>query len=371
MKWLGGQLKKLLGEAGITQQGLADSLGVSRQTVVDWIKGQVPKGTHLLGIIDTLQVDVDLLFEEGPSPVQVAPLHRIRRNAKVTPEMKTSAEEVALIYAPLMADAHLPPLQIVMRDSDSVAPEVLAERLRELGGLGNSDTPVDYSHVFKILENLGTCVIFREFPEDLKGYAFYTVVNGQRLVVVNTTTSVLDLIFPLLHETVHAVRNRIPKGDYIKAEEQFCDRVASLVQFPDSYVDDAYAVIEGRPPGTQVAKLKELGRRHHHVVNGLVRRIQERHGKLDLPNRSVYGADSNLRKEFRTLGDVLFSDGTGAFVELLRSLSPIWTGVLSRKADAMTTSRLAEVLGLPYLDAREVRDELLERREAVAGGRSL
>lgn len=365
MKWLGYKFKELLGEAAITQTALAEELGVTRQTVVDWIKGQVPKGTHLVGIVNLLKIDVDLLFEAEPSPVQVAPLHRVRRTAKVTDSMKKSAEVMACQYASLLNGPCLPPLQVTMRPSDSVTPERLASQLRELAGLGNSNSPVQYRHVFGILKELGVCVVFRPFPDDLKGYAFYTVVNEQRLVAVNTSTNTLDVIFPLLHETVHALRCGVPEADYAKAEEDFCDRVASLVQFPDSYVDDAYTAIEGRPPGTQVVKLKELAKRHHHAVYGLVRRIEEKHEPLKLPDQSVNGADGNLRKEFPTLGDLLFSDGVGKFVELLHSWSPIWLEVVTSHLDCVTISKLGEVLGLGYLDAREVKEVLIKREAAV------
>ena len=368
MEWLGGNLKELLKQAGITQVALAERLEVSRQTVVDWINGQVPKGTHLLGICDMLDIDPDVLFDDSRSPVQVAPLHRRRRNAKVTAEMRHAAEQLALDHANLMDGAYLPPLEMVVRTSGNVPAEHLAEQMRGLAGLAHSDSPVDYHHAFRILGELGICVVFRTFPDVLKGYAFYTVVSGQRLVIVNSTTNILDLIFPVLHETVHAARNRTPKDGYAKAEEAFCDRVAGLIQFPDSYVDDAYGAIEGRTEAMQVAKLKALARRHHHAVYGLVRRIEERHGELSLSNRSVNGADGNLRKEYPTIGDVLVSDGVSGFIEMLTKLSPIWTRIVTQNLDHMTTSKLAEVLDMAFLDARAVREELRGKREVRTVG---
>jgi len=372
MKWLGSQLKEYLRRAGVSQVALAKHVGVSRQTVVDWTKGQIPKGTHLLGICEILDIDPGVLFDDSDSPVQVAPMHRRRRNAKVTPAMQRAAHDLAQGYANLLEAADLPPLEMVARSSgDELSAENLARQMRALGGLSNDNAPIDYSHAFRILDRLGICVVFRTFPGMLKGYAFYTVVNDQRLVIVNATTKLLDLIFPLLHETVHAVRNRTPKSAYAKAEEDFCDRVAGLVQFPDTYVDDAFDAIDGRAAGAQVNALKKMARRHHHALFGLVRRIEERHGELSLAGRSVNGADANLRRECPTIGEILLADGATGFLEMLAELSPSWSRIVRHNVDAMTTSRLAEVLDLAYVDARAVQDELRSRREGQACGRGV
>jgi len=58
----------------------------------------------------------------------------------------------------------------------------------------------------------------------------------------------------------------------------------------------------------------------------------------------------------------------GGFLEMLAKLSPNWTRIVKQNVDAMTTSKLAEVLDLAYLDARAVQDELRERREGQASG---
>jgi len=362
MKWLGDKLKELLKQAGITQVALAENLGVSRQTVVDWIKGQVPKGTHLLGIIDLLEADVDLLFEDGPSPVQVAPRFRRRRNAKTTQEVHDAAHKLAMEYAGLLGPQDMPVLEQVVRRTDGDAAERLAKRMRHLAGLDGTREPMDYEHAFRLMEALGICVILRPFPEVLKDYAFYTVLNGQRVVFVNSRTHLLDLIFPMLHEAVHALRDPEDAARHSDDEEDtFCDRVAGLAQFPDGYVDDVYAAFKGRTAGTKINLLKDYAARNHHVAYGLFLRIEERHGKQRLTEQSVHGADGNLRKEYpETLDDALLAKGVEGFIHVIRRLCPIWYRVVLANLERLTVRKLADVLGLASaLDAKEVRDELL------------
>lgn len=362
MRWLGHKLKESLDRAGVTQVALAKQLDVSRQTVVDWIKGQVPKGTHLLGIIDFLAIEVDVLFEVGPSPVQVAPKFRKRRNAKTTKEVHDAAHELAMEYAGILAPRDMPVLEQVVRRTEGDAAEKLARRMRQLAGLDETREPMDYEHAFGLMEALGICVIPRPFPDVLKDYAFYTVVNGQRVVFVNSRTNLLDLIFPMLHEAVHALRDPEDVARHSDEEEDdFCDKVAGLAQFPDGYVDDVFAALKGRTAGAKVTLLKDYAARNHHVAYGLFRRIEDRHGKQKLAAKSVHGADGNLRKDYPgTLDDALLSKGVEGFIHVLRHLCPIWYRIVLADLDRLTTRKLADVLGLENaLDAKEMRDELL------------
>jgi hypothetical protein len=80
----------------------------------------------------------------------------------------------------------------------------------------------------------------------------------------------------------------------------------------------------------------------------------------------VNGADGNLRKEFPNMGDVLMADGGNGFLDTLTDISPIWSHIVADCFTAMTTSKLAEVLDLSYIDAEAVRDVLREREEGTS-----
>ena len=62
MHWVGNRIKSLSKEKGITLAELAKQQDVSRQTVNDWINGQVPKGTHLLYLCNIFNVWYTLLM---------------------------------------------------------------------------------------------------------------------------------------------------------------------------------------------------------------------------------------------------------------------------------------------------------------------
>lgn len=363
MNWSGQTLKTLCEGRSLPISGLAKKLEVSRQTVHDWINGQVPKGTHLLALCEALGVEPDELFGSPKSAVLV-PVHRTRKNAKVNPKRQQHAIDLASEYDALCAGARMPVLQPVVRSAGCDDVEPLAKCFRTLAGLAASPDPMDYAHVFKLMEALGVCVIFRSFPKDLRDYAFYVRIHDHRVVFVNLQNNVLDLIFPIIHEAVHAVRDEeTPAGEYDEKEEAFCDAVANAVQFPPEYVAKISQSLKGLPAGYQVNLLKTEAALHHHAICGLVKCI-EKEMRLNL---NIHGADSNLHKEFPTLRQVLDSDGESPekYLEQLKALSPLFYKALQGNIASLSERKLAEILELPSVfDAQRVR-ELLEREGGV------
>ncbi len=364
MNWLGNNLKQLSNSRNMPISKLAERLGVSRQTVYDWIEGQVPKGTHLLALCHELASEPEVFFEVG-TPCTIVPAHRTRRGARVNPARQRLAIELADEYKVLCEGVRQPVVQQVVRiaDGETIAP--LAESFRSMVGLSNSVDPMDYEHVFSLLDKLGVCVIFRTFPSELKDYAFYTRVAGHRMVFVNLANNVLDLIFPMLHEAVHAVRDEkdLPAENYDETEEAFCDKVASAAQFPEKYVTDAHAALRGQPVANKVKLLKSLATMHHHAVYGLVKAIEGAHGNMDIPMRSVHGADGNLRNAYPTLGQVLYNgvDNPVDYLDRVGDFSPKFKVILQANANAVSARKLSELLELPsMLDAQELRS-LLKR----------
>lgn len=123
-------------------------------------------------------------------------------------------------------------MQLVAPVRSDVAAENVALEIRKRMGLENANTPPTFQQVMHLLDQLQVCAILTSFSEEIKDYAFYTQIKGSRVVFINTATSVLDLVFPLLHEAVHALRPPLETTDpvEINREDDFCDKVARLVQ---------------------------------------------------------------------------------------------------------------------------------------------
>jgi len=360
MEWIGGKIKDLIKENNISIVKLAKMAGVSRQTVNDWINGQIPKGNHLIFLCKQFNINPDYLFSKDFNSAISVPVHRTRKTAKVNASMQKDALELAKEYDLLFRNASESGIYPVMRGhnrSDKIAKKV-AQELRAKADI-REDLPPSCEDAFTLMQSLGIKIIFKDFPPKIKAYAFYTKIHSHRIVFVNNTTNVLDLIFPLLHEAVHAIRDELNiNNGFDEEEEMFCDMVANHIQFPDGYVRMVYDVIKDLKIGVQINKLKTFGRKYSHALFGIVKRI-----RFIAPdfNLKIGGADTNLKKEFPTIGEILFKESEPRdFVNTVAGLSPLFINTILDQIDGLTTRKLGEILGIENLmDATPVKNELM------------
>jgi transcriptional regulator with XRE-family HTH domain len=359
MPWEGEKIKGLAKEKKITLINLAEQIGVSRQAVNDWTNGKVPKGNHLIALCRILSVNPENLFSDDSSETISMPVHRTRKKAKVNEHMQQDSMVMVKEYKNLfknISDSVVVPV-IRTRGRDEESAIKIAEKLRTISGVKN-DEPMDYGDAFHLLDQLGITTIFRYFPESVKDYALYTRIYDHRVVFVNNSTNLLDLIFPILHEAVHAIRDEAyTNGFYDTEEEEFCDNVANYVQFPDEYVKFVFEAINGLPVSHKINNLKIFGHKYSHSLFGIFKRLKTIAPGFKL---NIGGADTNLKKEFRTIGDILFEDDDPkSFVELLSALTPRFINTLKEQIENISSRKLGQLLGLESaLDAKEIKKML-------------
>ncbi|MHB1350257.1 MAG: helix-turn-helix domain-containing protein [Desulfobulbaceae bacterium] len=363
MEWNGSIIKSLAKDQGITLKKLAADIGVSRQSVSDWVKGQLPKGNHLVALCKLLNTTPNTFFTLEANAGITVPSHRAKANAKVTSSRQKYAYQFALEYSVFFKNIREPRVVPVVRAldrSDGCAKSV-ASKLRELAGASEKG-PITLDETFNLMESLGIYVIIKKFPSTIKAYAFYTKIHSYRAVFVDYNTNVMDLIFALLHESIHAIRDEeVIDTSYDQNEEDFCDLVANYVQFPKAYIDLAKNTVTGLPKGHQVYQLKYLGKENTHALYGLVKQIQQLDTSFDL---NIGGADTNFKKQFKSIGDVLFTENTASdFVETLNYISPVFVDAITNQLEGISDRKLGELLGIEnILDAKDIRDELKKKR---------
>lgn len=366
MSFNGSIIKTKIKDARKTIQSLSKELGVSRQTVNGWIGGSVPRGSHLVGLCTALNLKPSDFFSASTDNVLSVPLHRTIRKTAITQPMRSASLELAEQYLNLFRQVSTVDVLSVVRvqDRNLQSAAVIANQLRKISGVENGK-PMDYECAFRLLSESGIYTIFRAFPEDLKKktYAFYSKIADKRVVFVNIDTSVLDLIFYLLHETVHAVRDEVPDQIDNQAEEDFCDNVTNFAQFPTKYIDDIAMLIEGLDADIVVNRLKEVSRRHKHSLYGIYLRLVDS-GALPENLTNIGGAATNLSKEFPTLREILFGSGdVRTYLDRMYHLSPKFMNIISENISDCSSRKLAEWLGLDTsMDAQVVIDDILRRK---------
>ncbi len=359
MEWNGANIKLLAKEKGITLKQLGAEIGVTRQSVGDWIKGQLPKGNHLVALCKFFDTTPNAFFDLKEATGITVPSHRAKGVAKVTPERQKFALKHATEYSVFFRNIEDPRIVPVVRakDRSDASARTVAQKLRELAGASKKE-PITIEESFRLMENLGIYIIIKRFPETIKAYAFYTKIHSYRAVFVDYNTNVIDLIFALLHEAIHAIRDEeVVDPSYDKEEEDFCDLVANYVQFPDEYIKLALNTMSGLKKSHQINKLKYLGGENLHALYGIAKQIK----KIDPSfNLNVFGADTNFKKGFKSIGDRLFAeDDAKKYIDTLRFISPLFVDAIIAQIEGASDRRLGELLGIDHiLDAKAVRAEL-------------
>ncbi len=365
MIWRGAKIKDLSIENKLSLQKIADLIDVSRQTVNDWIKGQIPKGNHLIALCKIFHVEPDDFFSEDPESKITIPVHRTRRNAKVKEEMQNASIELAkeyeLLFRNYSESTIVPVIKSIVNDKENAIK--IANDLRLKSNI-SGDIPIDYEHTFKLAEILGINIIFRKFPDKIKDYAFYTKINNHRVVFVNSSTNILDLIFPILHEFVHAIQDKEADNGCSKEEEDFCDMVSNYSQFPESHVKFVYNTIINLEKPAQINTLKTFARQYKYSLLGIVKSINYIFPEFSL---KVGGADTNLKKQFPAINKILFqSPDPDKYVELLYSLSPGFIRILIQQLDDISYRKLKDLLDIEStLDAKEIKIELQKLKDTL------
>jgi transcriptional regulator with XRE-family HTH domain len=362
MSWSGSKIKDLSKAKKISLTLLGTEIGVTRQTINDWIKGQVPKGNHLLSLCKIFGVNPNYFFEHLEEDLSVVvPVHRMRGTAKMNKQLQKESENLAgeyKIFFKNFNNSFILPVIRAKNKNESTA-KAIADKLRSDVEL-QSYQPINYSVTFSLMERLGIFLILREFPESIKSYAFFTKIYGNRVVFVNTRTNVIDLIFPLLHEIVHAIQDDSTHLD--ESEEMFCDHVASYIQFTDDYAKLVYEAIKDVQDSIKVNKLKTFAIEHSHSLFGIVKRIKKIDPKFTIDEKAIGGANTNLKKQFPTLKEILFSSNDPRnFVELISELSPLFFKALVLQLENITDRKFSILLDLEnQTDVQSIKTEFVK-----------
>ena len=361
MSFDGSIIKEKARESGFSLTALAEKLHVSRQAVNTWIDGRAPRGKHLVDLCSLLGLRPGVFFATEVNQAVTVPMHRAMRKKALTSEMAEASHATACEYLNIFRQApasSMVPVVRVQERNDEAAKQT-ASRLRTISGI-KDDKPMSYHGAFKVLAALNIFVVLRPFPREIikDSYAFYSRIADQRVVFVNIDINVLDLIFQLLHETVHAIRDESPQDITTEAEEAFCDKVAMYTQFPDYYTKTIVTAITGCEPAHIVNMLKEFSGNNAHSIYGLYYRLREE--GLFPEGLSIGGAAAKFKKRFPSLRDVLYRESDPRrFVRELFELSPHFMNLVKTSLPTASIRKVGEWIGLDStIDSKTVIDEI-------------
>lgn len=361
MSWQGQNIKTIAKEKSLTLTRVAELVGVSRQAINDWMNGQIPSGSHLVRLCKVLEIPADALFvPEADSHTTI--LDQVLKAAKNNEIFRRQIESITSIYEIFFRQASGPGLVQNLRACNTTNKEVLrgAKALRCLSGL-TGDEPMEFDHIFTLMEKLGINLIFTEFKKTIDRHSFGANINNHRVVFVDLDVRVLDLVSVILWEAIHAIRDEnnvyCPYNAFDKDEESFCDSVATNTQLTDTYILFLSNLINGYDLKAMLLILEKFALKNNHTTYDVQKRITQHTANII---KTSDCNDENIREKTKTAREYFFKHNNARdYVRKLRYTSSVFVRNLSEQIDAISPRKLCELLCIDSeLDAIEIRSEL-------------
>ncbi|MBI9094124.1 MAG: helix-turn-helix transcriptional regulator [Sphaerochaeta sp.] len=356
-------------ELGIHQAGLAKEMGVSRESISQWLKNvKMPRPAYLLKLATVLEMSFsEIVIKEDPIGTYA---YRTHRKAKLN-EPRTEKAEVMMDLLDAIFKEKEPAslLAIPKLESPSLNYDYIQKAARTIRNLMNlkETQAVTLKHSIALMHTFQIILIPVLWTE--KGDQALTIhlrKPNQFCLYLNIETKVCDLTFWLIHELAHILTPDLPQ----KEAEQFADSFAGALLFPQENakkLGKELSLVSNT--GSQIIRIQKEATTRSVAPTYIFKEINcylERNDKplLDI---NIFPASTNYRKSVPLLSDLLFEEKTPSAMQYIEKSSVFFGSAfwdtLTRWliAQEKTSSTVQAVLNIPLIDAKEVYSYLTKK----------
>jgi Zn-dependent peptidase ImmA (M78 family)/DNA-binding XRE family transcriptional regulator len=247
---LGSRLQAARKNANLTQQAVADQIGLARTTLVGIEQGdRLPKERELFLFSQLYHQSInDLLRQQAPLEPLTVQFRAARRfEAKLDKEIDKKISEFQelcsdYLYLEQLLGNMLPPTQVPIYHLNAATPERLAEdaAIAERNRLGLGDAPI--LNLRELLDAEGLRIFQMELHAKISGFFGYNDQLGP-CIAINSDHRVERRQWSLAHEYAHFLTDRHQADisvhnayQHVPEHERFADAFASAFLLPASSV---------------------------------------------------------------------------------------------------------------------------------------
>lgn len=359
---------------GLSNSDIAAKIGVSRQAVGNWIKGEdFPRPDKLLKLSLLLKLSFRELVSESTAPAEPQVAFRRMARRKTTEEHIARARHMGRLLEGLVE--YLPFNRLVKSD-EFINPRNDYDYIQQAVASLRSELKLPSR---KILDFHDLIARFRELQavlvpvlwgkKDRHENAVHILLpeTASTWVFLNLDSNLVDFKFWMAHELAHTYTPALTGTD---AGEDFADAFAGAFLFPEECAANAYGdVAAHRQEARRVNEIKRIARDAVISVHTVYKEIDKyaRHAgrePIDLPDRTMGGAATNIAKTFPTVSQLLFEGQTpkpGQYIRMVeREFATPFFEALRRylKASEETASFVQQAMDISLADAKALYAEL-------------
>lgn len=275
----GESLRGALAQKGWTQKDLAQELGVSAQSVTNWVKGDgFPRPDKLLRIATTLSLRLDQLVQPAVPVDRPVVAFRRRAATKTTTAHIEKAEAMGMLLRPLIA--YLPPLKALRTElpNPTTSYEDLqraVSQVRSKLGVGQQAT-LEYSSLigeFAANDAIIVPVLWGKKQQHQNALHILLPAQAVTFIYLNLDTYIEDFKFWMAHELAHVYTPDIAGTD---KGEDFADAFAGALLFPQALAQKAYEKCHAAPRKQAViSALRAIAHQHEISMFTVYRQVQQ------------------------------------------------------------------------------------------------
>ena len=309
-----GAVKEAMERAGLNPAGLAKKLGVSREAVSKWLKGQsLPRPDKLLKLALLVRLKLDQIVLKTDDPTEPVVAFRKKGAHKTTGKHISHAKEMGWLLRPLASylpfDELIRPATLKQPSLDYDYIQKVAAKIREEVGV-TPVGPIDFHHLIKKFAELQAVlipVLWGSKERHENALHIFLPDSMTTWVYLNLDSEIHDFKFWMAHELGHILAPSL-LGD---EGEDFADALASALLFPQPLAENAYRqVTASRSEGKQMNLIKQIAEKSIispiTVYYEIVKYAKQNNlPKIDFGN-AIYGAAKNLSKTYYSVSESLF-----------------------------------------------------------------
>jgi transcriptional regulator with XRE-family HTH domain/Zn-dependent peptidase ImmA (M78 family) len=367
-------ISEMMLEKGLSQQDLADKIGVSKAAVSKWLKPEsFPKPSYLLKLGKLLGIrhnDLVSLTDTVLTP-QVA--FRKSGNYKIKDEHIEQFQFVARLlkklcpYLPFDKYSNPPTLSNPAVDYKYI--QEVAAIVRQ--GIAKPSGEIEYTSLISLFNDLKAILIPVLWDKKAKkqGTHIYLPDSKTTWIFLNIDSSIFDFKFWMAHELGHA------KAPFLEGDigEDFADRFAGALLFPETMAKSAYEELENVDGvWNRVNKIVELAKSL--MISPLTIYYQLKFysdeyslSSLDLEQeRAIFRATTDMNSQYENLSCHIFKTENPSVQDYLQfsetGFGSVFFNVLKEalhKEGDISPKFISNVLDISLADAYEIMKELI------------
>lgn len=363
-------IKAALASRGWTQKQLAEEVGVTSQSVTNWLKGvDFPRPDKLLKIARTFQLSFDQLVKSSvPKPVVA---FRKKAGAKTTDEHIVKAMAMGAMLQPLIS--HLPGTPalrslIPAPSTDYQQMQALVANVRNKHlGIGMT-AELHYEHLLDEFAANGAVIIpvlWGKKDQHKNALHIHLPAENVTFIYLNLDTHIEDFKFWMTHELAHVYTPNLAGTD---EGEDFADEFAGALLFPKDLAHAAYAEASRKGVSDEIKVLHKFAAKYKISLYTVFKQVADYARGEGLPEltvsvQNIHAVRSKLRGKL--VSETLFSPlppETSSYIAAARNIfrSEFFHALQSLLKERGTgAGYVQQVLDVSLKDATAIHAELL------------